>query len=90
MFNYKFIVLVCQEVYIEFMYNQDVILKQFGLNVKAERIRKGLTQEQFAEKIGVERVYISKIERGLQNMSLKKIIELTNHLNADIKNILNF
>lgn len=72
------------------MYNSYDILKQFGLNIKAERSRKGLTQEQLAEKTGMERVYISRIERGLQNMSLKKIIELTNNLGADIKDILRF
>lgn len=34
--------------------------------------------------------YISRIERGLANMSLKKIVELTNYLGADLKDILRF
>ncbi len=72
------------------MYNGTEILKQFGRNVKAERIRKGLTQEALAEKIGVNREYISKIERGTANMSLKKIVNLTNFIGADIKDILKF
>lgn len=72
------------------MYNGTEILKQFGRNVKAERIRKGLTQEALAEKIGVNREYISKIERGTANMSLKKIVNLTNFIDADIKDILKF
>lgn len=72
------------------MYNGTEILKQFGRNVKAERIRKGLTQEALAEKIGVNREYISKIERGNANMSLKKIVNLTNFIGADIKDILKF
>ena len=72
------------------MHNPNDILKQFGLNVKAERSRKGLTQEAFAEKIGKERVYISRIECGRANMSLKKIVELTNYLGADLKDILRF
>ncbi len=72
------------------MYNGTEILKQFGRNVKAERIRKGLTQEALAEKIGVNREYISKIERGTANMSLKKIVSLTNFIGADIKDILKF
>lgn len=77
-------------LYNVYMYNQDEILKQFGLNVKAERSRKGLTQEAFGEKAKLNREYISRIERGLQNMSLKKIVELTNCLGADIKDILRF
>ena len=72
------------------MYNGTEILKQFGRNVKAERIRKGLTQEALAEKIAVNREYISKIERGTANMSLKKIVNLTNFIGADIKDILKF
>ena len=72
------------------MHNPNDILKQFGLNIKAERSRKGLTQEAFAEKIGKERVYISRIECGRANMSLKKIVELTNYLDADLKDILRF
>lgn len=72
------------------MYNQDEILKQLGLNIKAERSRKGLTQEAFAEKMGKDRTFISRVECGRMNMSLKKIVELTNYLGADLKDILRF
>ena len=72
------------------MYNDKEILKQFGRNVKAERVRKGLSQETLAEKMSVNREYISRIERGLQNMSLLKITELANYLNADIHDLLKF
>ena len=72
------------------MYKHDEVLKQFGLNVKAERVRKGLTQESFAEKIGKDRTFISRVECGRVNMSLKKIIELTNYLDANLKDILRF
>lgn len=72
------------------MYNSNDILKQFGLNVKAERSRKGLTQESLAEIMDSDRTFISRIECGKANMSLKKIVELTNYLGADIKDILRF
>ena len=72
------------------MYDEVQTLKQFGRNVKAERDRKGYSQEQLAEKMGVNREYISRIERGLQNMSILKIVELTNFLEADIHNLLKF
>lgn len=72
------------------MYDEVQTLKQFGRNVKAERVRKGYSQEQLAEKMGVNREYISRIERGLQNMSILKIVELTNFLEADIHNLLKF
>lgn len=72
------------------MYNSNEIIKQFGRNVKAERSRLGLSQDDLAEKMGVNNQYISKIECGKQNMSLKKIVELTNYLGTDLKDILRF
>lgn len=72
------------------MYDLTEILKQFGRNVKAERVRKGYSQETLAEKMSVNREYISRIERGLQNMSLLKITELANFLEADIHDLLKF
>ena len=72
------------------MYDEKTILKQFGRNVKAERVRLGYSQEALAEKIGVNREFISRIERGVQNMSLLKITTLANHLETDIHNLLRF
>lgn len=72
------------------MYNETEILKQFGRNVKAERVRQGYSQESLAEKMNVNREYISRIERGMQNMSLMKITVLANYLETDIHNLLRF
>ena len=72
------------------MYNEQDILKQFGRNVKAEGVRQGYSQEALAEKIGVNREYISRIERGMQNMSLARITILANFLETDINNLLRF
>ncbi len=72
------------------MFTETEILKQFGRNVKAERIRKGYSQESLAEKIGVNREFVSRIERGVQNMSLARINALANHLETDVTNLLRF
>lgn len=45
-------------------------LKIFGLNLKLERIRLGLTQEQVAEKLDFSTVYISNVESGKCDLSL--------------------
>lgn len=66
------------------------ILKQLGRNIKAERVRKGYTQESFAEIAGVSREYISRIERGQENMSILKILNIAELLETDIKNLLLF
>ena len=50
------------------------LLKNFGKNVKIERIKKDLTQEQFAEILGVSTNYVACVENGRQNISLGKIL----------------
>lgn len=72
------------------MYKDRDILVQLGRNIKAERVRKGLTQEIFAENLGVTREYISRIERGQENMSILKILNVAKCLDTDICNILRF
>ena len=70
--------------------NKKELLKIFGKNVKIERIKKDLTQEQLSEKMDVSQNYIACIETGKQNMSLGKILELAQNLNTDIHNLLSF
>lgn len=72
------------------MYNEDNILKQLGRNIKAERIIKGLSQEELAEAYGCERDYISKIECGKQNLSIKKIVKIANILECKMVALLKF
>ncbi len=36
-----------------------------GRNIKAERLRKDITQEEFAEQINMSLSYVSKLEQGL-------------------------
>lgn len=66
------------------------LLKRFGKNVKIERIKKDLTQEQLAEIMNLSQNYVARVESGRQNMSLGKILELSQFLKTDIKNLLNF
>ena len=72
------------------MYNEKDLLIQLGRNIKAERVRKGYTQEFFAGKMGVSREYISRIERGQENMSILKILNVSVNLETDISNLLKF
>ena len=72
------------------MYKEEDILKQLGRNIKAERIKKGYTQEKFDELYGYDRDYIIKVECGMQNLSFKKIIKIANCLNCKLEIILAF
>ncbi len=51
------------------------IRKVFGANARRFRLALGLTQEAVAERMGVDRAFISSMERGLQNATLLTIWE---------------
>lgn len=72
------------------------ILKEFGKNLRAERNRAGLSQEQLAEKIGVSYgQVVGTIERCETNTSLSVIVAIMDALDLDFeklfdrKNIIN-
>lgn len=65
------------------------ILKKIGLNFRIERTKKYLSQEKFAELANVHTNYIGKVERGEQNLTIKKIVDLANALNVSVEEILN-
>ena len=49
------------------------IAVRFGRRVRELRNASGLSQEAFAAKCGLDRTYISGIERGRRNVSLRNI-----------------
>ena len=48
------------------------------------RKERGLSQEELAELSGLDRTYISGIERGLRNVALRNIEALANALGVSI------
>jgi len=46
------------------------IRRIFGANVRKYRVAAGLSQEAVAVKMGVDRAYVSGMERGQQNVTL--------------------
>lgn len=64
------------------------ILKQIGKNIQNARMRKGYTQETFSELMGVSWSYVAKIESGILNLSIGKILEFANYLDVDINELL--
>ena len=54
--------------------------KLVGRNVRKIRLRVGLTQEQFAERSGFSKQYISGLEKGRRNPTIVTIYELAKAL----------
>jgi len=59
---------------------QDEVLAVFGSNVQKERQYLQLSQETLAEMAGLDRTYISSMERGKRNVSLVNIVKISNAL----------
>ncbi len=68
--------------------NKRELCKIVGKNIQRERQKQGLTQESFAELMNVSWSYVSKIESGVINLSLGKILELANYLQIDVDKLL--
>lgn len=64
--------------------------KMFGKRVKELREKRGLTQAQLAEKIGVEPVSISSIEVGRYGSHFKTIEKLMKALKVKARDLFDF
>ncbi|RQG76841.1 helix-turn-helix domain-containing protein [Pseudomonas aeruginosa] len=60
---------------------------KFGHRIRELRIRNGVTQEEFAERCGFARTYMSRIETGGANPSLDAIKVLADALNVSIPDL---
>lgn len=60
----------------------------FAANLKAERNRKFLSQEELAEKANLSSQTVSKLERGVQPPTLYTALDIANALEIDINELL--
>lgn len=63
------------------------ILKQFGNRVRELREKIGISQEELAYRAELHRTYISSIERGAQNISIRNIEKLAKALGITMKEL---
>jgi len=65
-------------------------LDLLGQNIRKYRKAKGLKQAQLALALDCTYEFISKIENGQRYISLRKLFELADILEVDIKDLMNF
>ena len=63
-------------------------LKNLGINVKSERLRRNISQEKLAELTNISRNSISLIETGKINPTILKVIDIANVLNVDLNTLI--
>ncbi|MFM2167252.1 MAG: hypothetical protein RIS79_1623 [Verrucomicrobiota bacterium] len=68
--------------------DESQLLQNFGDRVRALRLDLGVSQEKLALDCGLDRTYISGIERGKRNVSLVNIHRLADALGVPASNLL--
>lgn len=63
---------------------------QLGIRIKMLRIAHGFSQEEFADRCGFARTYMSRIETGGANPSLNALGILAVALGIELKDLLDF
>lgn len=62
----------------------DALLKNLGLAVRARREAIGVSQEEFADRIGSNRAYYGDIERGKRNLTIRSLHRVAEGLGTTI------
>lgn len=64
--------------------SEKIRLKNLGINIKSERLRKNLSQERLAELTNISRNSVSLIETGKINPTILKVIDIAIVLDVDV------
>jgi transcriptional regulator with XRE-family HTH domain len=59
-----------------------------GRAVHRQRILLGISQEDFADQVGLDRTYVSGIERGIRNPTLLVLLRLAQVLKIPVARLL--
>ena len=63
-------------------------LRNLGINIKSERLRRNISQEKLAELTNISRNSISLIETGKINPTILKVIDIARVLNVDLNTLI--
>ena len=63
-------------------------LKIIGRNIVRLRKEKGLTQEDLCGIAQIDRSYLSEIENGKMNVTIKSLVTIANALDTDLKTLI--
>jgi putative transcriptional regulator len=67
--------------------NKNELLVNLANNIKNQRIKRNLTQEQLASICGFDRTYISMLERAKRNPSYLNLYKIAKGLEIHIKEL---
>ena len=67
-----------------------MIKEKVGKRIKQLREKNNMTQEVFADKCGLDRTYITSLERGERNISVVNLEKISNAFNISLSEFFNF
>jgi transcriptional regulator with XRE-family HTH domain len=59
-----------------------------GRNLRRIRRERGLSQEEFADLLGVHRTYMGGVERGERNLTLRSLERLAERISIDARTLM--
>ena len=72
------------------MIDMDKIEIRFGYRVKEIRLKQNISQDELAFRCGLSKNYISDVERGTRNISLRSIEKIADGFAINIKELFEF
>lgn len=63
------------------------VASKLGARVRDLRQTKGLSQEEFADRVGIDRTYISGVERGVRNPTVQVLHRVARALGVSLSEL---
>lgn len=67
-----------------------MIKEKIGKRIKELRLKNNMTQEVFAELSGLDRTYITSLERGQRNISIVNLERIAKAFDISLSELLSF
>ncbi len=64
------------------------VSKKLGQNIKKLRVQRGMNQQELCRILGVDTAYISNVENGKKNPTLKTVEKIAKILNMSVNKLL--
>ena len=68
----------------------DPFLSGFGKHLRSLRTKAGLSQEELADRAGIHVTYLSGVERGLRNPSIRNVRRLARAMGVPTRELFSF
>ena len=68
--------------------NKEAVLTALGQLVRSQRQQSDISQEELAARSGLDRTYISGVERGVRNPSITALLKIASGLQISVSKLL--